>query len=547
MLGCRFDAAARQLEIVSLPKTSRGTLSPLKELCRRRSLPSLLGFLCLLAPGSCGPAAPPDLPDEDLLVIAVANSPTHLDPRVGTDQTSGKVCQLVLNGLVTKNEEGNIVPDLAESWEILDEGLRYRFHLRSGVRFHDGRKLGAEDVVWTYGSILDGTVATAKRAAFAVVERLEAVDTTTVDLILREPFGALLADLTPAQGIIPRGATADEMNTHPIGTGPFRFVERTPETLTLEANRDYWNGSPALERVVFKEVPDSTVRALELLNGSVQLVVNDLTPDVVPLFRKNPYFQVIENPGANYAYLGINLEDPKLADPRVRRALALSIDRQRLVETLWRGLGVVTETMLPRGLWATHEGLEVLPYDPVEAERLLQEAGYPDPDGDGPRPRISFTYKTSNNEVYLLQAQVIQNMARQAGIAITVRSFEFATYYADVRKGNFQIFSGIRTGIVDPNIYRLVLHSTALPPSGQNRGRYKNLRFDELIDAGARQTLPKDRRPYYLEAQEIFARDLPYISLYTRVNYAVLPNGLEGYVNYPSGELFSLHRMHWVR
>ncbi|MCB1034669.1 MAG: ABC transporter substrate-binding protein, partial [Acidobacteria bacterium] len=462
--------------------------------------------------------------------MAVANSPTHLDPRVGTDQISGKLCQLLLNGLVTKNEHGNVVPDLAASWEVLDGGLRYRFHLRSGVRFHDGRPLTSRDVVWTYGSILDGTVATAKRAAFAVVDHLEAVDDLTVDLVLPEPFGALLVDLTPEQGIVPSGMSPEEMNRHPVGTGPFRFVSRTPELVVVEANPDYWNGPPGLERVVFKEVPDATVRALELLKGSVQLVVNDLAPDVVPLFRRNPHFQVIESPGSNYAYLGLNFQDPQLADPRVRRALALSIDRQRLVDTLWRGLGVVTETMLPQGLWATHEGLPLLPHDPAEARRLLDEAGYPDPDGDGPEPRLHLSYKTSNNETYLLQAQVIQNMAREAGIEIEVRAYEFATYYADVKKGSFQVFSGIRTGIVDPNIFRLVLHSSATPPSGQNRGRYHNPEFDRLIDEGARHTLPEDRRPYYLEAQEIFARELPYISLYTRVNYAVLPRGLEGYV-----------------
>lgn len=506
---------------------------------------SVLLFAAIL--GCTPPSAPPSLPEANELVVAVTNSPTHLDPRVGTDQTSGKAAQLLFNGLVTKDETGNIVPDLAESWEILDEGLRYRFHLRSGVRFHDGTELSARDVEWTYGSIIDGTVATAKKAAFAVVERIEVVDPLTVDLILPRPFGALLVDLTPAQGIVPEGRTPEENNEHPVGTGPFRFVRRSPERVELAANEDYWNGAPALERVVFKEVPDSTVRALELLNGSVQLVVNDLAPDVVPLFRDSPHFQVVEDPGANYAYLGLNLKDPLLTDVRVRRALALSIDRQRLVDTLWRGLGVVTETMLPKGFWATHEGLEVLPHDPAEAARLLEEAGYPDPDGDGPEPRLRISYKTSNNETYLLQAQVIQNMAREAGIEIEIRSHEFATYYADVRKGNFQIFSGIRTGIVDPNIYRLVLHSTGLPPNGQNRGRYKNEEFDRLIDEGALRTRPEDRRPYYIEAQEIFARELPYISLYTRINYAVLPKQLKGYVNYPSGELFSLQRMHWQR
>ncbi len=510
---------------------------------------SATGTLALcLAFGFLGCAkSEPQWPADERVVVALANAPINLDPRAGTDQSSGKVCQLVFDGLVNKDEKGDLVPSLAESWEVLDLGQRYRFHLRQGVRFHDGRPFGAADVAWTLGSIIDGTVATAKRAAFAAVERVEVVDPATVDLVLREPFGALLVELTPEQGILPAGTTAEEANRHPIGTGPFRFVGKTPETVTLAAHASYWGGAPALDVVVLKEVPDATVRALELLHGSVQLVINDLAPDVVPLFRKNPRFQVVEDPGANYSYLGLNLEDPLLRDPRVRRALALSIDRQRLVDSLWHGLGIVTETVLPPGMWARHDGLELLPHDPAQAARLLEEAGFPDPDGPGPAPRIALTYKTSNNEPYLLQAQVIQAMAKDAGIAITVRAYEFATFYADVRRGNFQIFSLLRTGIVDPNIYRLIFHSQALPPNGQNRGRYKNLELDRLIDLGARLFEPAERRPVYLEVQEIVARDLPYVSLYTRINYAVVAGPLEGYVNYPSAELYSLAKMRWNR
>ena len=157
-------------------------------------------------------------------------------------------------------------------------------------------------------------------------------------------------------------------------------------------------------------VPDSTVRALELLKGSVQMVVNDLPPDLVPRFREDPAFQVIEAPGGNYSYLGLNVEDPTLADVRVRRALALAIDRERLVRTIWRGLGVVTETMLPPTSWAHHSGLAPLRHDPAQAGRLLDEAGFPDPDGPGGRPRLTLQYKTSSSEIALLQAQAIQQL-----------------------------------------------------------------------------------------------------------------------------------------
>lgn len=509
-------------------------------------LPLLTLCLSLLTP-ACAVRKAPRWPQENLLVVALENPPVHLDPRVGTDQASSRVFEVILNGLVTKDSSGNLVPDLAASWEVLDEGKRYRFRLRSDVCFHDGRPLTSADVVWTFGTIVDGTVATAKRAAFVRLQAVEAVDPLTVDFVLSEPFGPFLLDLTPSQGVIPRGTTPEEMNARPVGTGPFRVVRRRPDELILERFDAYWGGPAPLERLVFRVVPDATVRALELLKGSVQLVVNDLSPDVIPLFRASPHYRVVEDPGANYAYLGLNLEDPILSDVRVRRALAHAIHRQRLVDTLWRGLGVVTETILPPGHWARHEGLQPIPYDPAAARRLLDEAGYPDPDGEGPQPRFILTYKTSTNEPYVLQAQIIQEMARQAGIGLEIRSYEFATFYEDIRKGNFQLFSLVRTGVADPHIFHLILHSESLPPKGQNRGRYQNPEFDRLIAAGARRVNPQDRLPYYLKAQEIFARDLPYISLYTKVNVAVMPAVLDGYQNYPSGEFYSLKNLRWRR
>jgi len=489
----------------------------------------------------------PRWPEENLLVLAQTNAPTHLDPRVGTDAASGKIAQLVFNGLVTKDPRGNLVPDLAESWEVLDAGRRWRFHLRPGVRFHDGSSLSAEDVVWTFGSITDGTVATAKAGAFRRIREIRPVDELTVDFLLEEPFGSFLVDLTPAQGIVPAGAMPEAMNAHPIGTGPFRFVDQTPETVTLARFADHWAGAPHLEKVVIREIPDSTVRALELMKGTVQLVINDLPPDLIPRFRAHPDYRVAEDPSAVYAYLGLNLRDPLLSDVRVRRALAHGIDREKLVATLWRGLGLVTETVLPPGLWARHEHLEPYQYDPERAGRLLDEAGYPDPDGDGPEVRFALTYKTSTTEEFVLQAQIIQRMLSEIGVGVEIRSMEFATFYNDVKQGNFQIFSLNRFGAIDPHIYSLILHSDNVPPQGQNRGYYRNPEFDRLIDRAAGLTDPEARRPLYLQAQEIFRDDLPYISLYTRKTVAVMPSILEGYVNYPTGELFSLKDVSWQR
>ncbi len=505
---------------------------------------------------TCRPAAGPRAPTDESLVVALENAPIHLDPRVGSDYASGRVFELILEGLVEADGEGSFVPGLATSWEVLDDGYRWRFHLREGVEFHDGRPFTAADVIWTFGTMLDGTVASPKRGALAMVESVESVesaeeagtaDPLVVDFRLTQPYGALLPNLTSYLGIVPAGRQPEEFGRAPVGTGPFRFVSKTPDRVVLAANDRAWRGRPVLDRLEVREVPDATVRALELRKGTVHLVVNALAPDVVSRFRNDPEFRVVEDPGSNYVYLSFNLEDPILSDVRVRRAFALAIDRQKIVDSIWNGLGVVTESLMRPGHWARHDGLEPVPHDPAAAQALLDEAGYPDPDGEGPEPRFTITYKVSTDETSLLQAQIIQAMLARVGIGIEIRSFEFATFYEDIKRGNFQLFSLVRLGIADPDIYQLILHSRSVPPAGANRGRYVNPEFDRLIELGARFADPAERRPHYLEAQEIFARDLPYVSLFIKVNVAVMPTALEGYRNYPSGQFYGLREVRWRR
>jgi peptide/nickel transport system substrate-binding protein len=465
-----------------------------------------------------------------------------------------------MNGLVTKDPRGRFVPDLAASWETLEGGRRWRFRLRDGVRFHDGSFCDAEDVVFTYRGFLDGSIASPKKGAFAALERVEAVDRLTVDFVTREPYGALLGNLTSYVGVVPAGRTPEEQNRAPVGTGSFRVVGRTPESVTLAAFDGHYRGRPQLDTIVLREIPDMTVRVLELQKGTVQLVLNALAPDVVHLLAADPRFRVVREVGSNYVYLGLNLEDPILADSRVRRALLLALDRERLVRTLWRGLGQVTETLLPPGHWARHDALPRVERNLAEAMRLLDAAGYPSRDRGGSTgggvggsagsgsgaPRLRLTYKTSTDETAVLQAQVLQAMAAEAGIALEIRSHEFATFFADIQRGIFQLFSLTRTGIDDPDIYALVLHSRNVPPKGANRGRYRNPEFDAAVDEGARRVEPAERRPFYLRAQEIVARDLPYISLLSRTNVAVMPVGLEGFRHYPSGELLGLRDVFWA-
>jgi len=207
----------------------------------------------------------------------------------------------------------------------------------------------------------------------------------------------------------------------------------------------------------------------------------------------------------------------------------------------------VSETIFAPGHWARDEGLPALPFDPSDARRRLDAAGFPDPDGDGPRPRLHLVYKTSTAEQSQLQAQAVQAMLGDVGIEVEIRTLEFATLYDDIKRGDFQLFSLTRTAVLEPNIYRLMLHSQNIPPAGQNRGRYANPAFDALLDQASQSSDLEQRRQLYLRAQRLFAEDLPYLILLVKDNVAVLPRELRGYAHYPSGAFTALRELRWER
>ncbi|HYA95408.1 MAG TPA: ABC transporter substrate-binding protein [Terriglobales bacterium] len=443
--------------------------------------------------------------------MIIESSPANLDPRVGTDAQSERIDALLFDGLVNRDEHFNLVPGLAERWEIPDP-LTYIFHLRPGVRFSDGRPLTARDVKWTFDSISTGTVLTPKAGSYRLIDHVETPDDATVIFHLKEPYSPLLWNLSnPAIGIVPAGSGAD-FNQHLIGSGPFRLVRlEQDKEVVIERNPTYWGTAPHLERVRFAIVPDTTTRALELRKGSADLEINALTADMVATIEKQRQLDVMRSPGTTYAYLAFNLRDPILRDIRVRQAIAYAIDREPMIHYLWRDMARPAASVLPPESWAYDGDVRTYPHDPARARQLLDAAGYPERDG----VRFHLAMKTSTEESTRLMAAVLQQQLRDAGIALDIRTFEFATFYADVQKGAFQLFS-LRWvgGNEDPNIFEDIFSSQSFPPRRANRGYYSNPRVDELID-DARSTVDREsRKRDYDEIQRIVAVDLPYVNLW---------------------------------
>jgi peptide/nickel transport system substrate-binding protein len=471
--------------------------------------------------------------DPNTLVMIIESSPTNLDPRVGIDGQSERIDELLFDALLTRDDHFNVQPGLAERWEVPDP-LTYVFYLRRGVTFHDGRPLTSRDVKWTLDSLLQGKIRSTKTSTYRFVDRIETPDELTVVFHLKEPFAALLWNLSEgAIGIVPAGSL-DEMTRQPIGTGPFKFVSaETDKEVILQRNENYWGQVPHLARVRFAVVPDATTQALELRKGSADLTINSpMPPDTIVTLERNPSMSVLRGPGTRLAYLAFNLRDPILKDVLVRQAIAYALDRRPMMEYLWRGQVQPAYSVLPRQSWAYRDDVMRYDHDPEKARQLLDAAGHPAVNG----VRFHITMKTSTDENTRLMVAVMQQQLRDVGIALDIRTFEFATFFADVTSGAFQLYS-LRWigGNEDPDIFDAAFHSRNFPPAGRNRSFYSNPRLDALIDQGRQQIDQNTRKQLYAEVQAILAQDVPALNLWYFDNVLVHARRVRNVTLNPSG------------
>ena len=466
--------------------------------------------------------------DPNILIVAVQSAPNNLDPRVGTDSVSQNIHQVIFNGVMKIDEHLKVVPDLAERLDN-PEPTVYVATLRKGVRFHDGHELTSADVVYTFRSLFDPTFVTPYRGALRMLKSIDARDRYTVVFTLKEPFGSFPVNLVVPQ-VVPDGADK-AFNTHPIGTGPYRFVKNVADDrVEFAPFAGAFEGAPRNNGLVFKVIPDSIMTGLELRRGSADLIVNVPDPDIVHQLEQDRHLQSARSPGVDFQYIGTNLRDPILKDVRVRRALSYAIDRHAIVEYLRRGLAVPAAGLMPRESWAFEPGIPSYDYDPAKARALLDEAGYPDPDGDGPAMRMRLTLKIQSLEFPRLQGTAIQQNLRAVGVDVDIRSYEFSTLYADVLNGNFQLYTlqWVGGALIDPDILRRVFHSAQTPPAGFNRGHFSDPHVDALLDEASRATDEARRRLLFGEAQRAIAEQAPYISLWCKINNVVAQRTLDG-------------------
>ncbi len=470
------------------------------------------------------------------LCVEVESSPLSFDPRFATDAVSSRVGELLFDALLRVDAAGRFKGNLAESVES-PAPLTLVFHLRPGARFTDGRPLTARDVKYSYDSVRDPATLSPKRAGLEPLAQVLALDRRTVVMRLKRVYAPALE--MALLGVVPYGTPA-RPKAGPravVGSGPLRLVRFVRDDW-VELARNRFRPAPvgAPRRVIFRIVPDPTVRVLALAKGSCDFAENNIESALLPYLERRPALRLERAPGTSYAYLAFNFRDRRLADLRVRRAIAYALDRESIVRFLLHDTARLASGMLAPENWAWEPDVARYDYRPERARRLLDEAGYP-ADSAGMR-RLELVFKTTPEGRWL--GEVFQGMLKAVGVRLRVRVNEWATFYADIQRGNFDLAALQWVGVNDPHHYYMIFDSRMTPPRGLNRGAYGNPEMDRLVEAGEVALEPQKRRRIYAAVQKLAAADLPYVSLWWSDNVVVMKRRVEGFKPYPNGSLRSL-------
>ncbi len=534
-------------------RTQRSALSPRAGRARWRAARwALVWWLALasaLASVGC-PAAKRRTPD-DTLVMLFGAVIRDLDPRFAVSSNDIKLSRLLAPGLTSINRPSlEPRPELAESIEQLDERT-WEVVIRADARFSNGDPVTARDVAYSYQSVLDPNVGSLYRASFSDrFERVEVIDARRARFHLKKPLATFLSDLD--FGIV--SATAGQTSEHRfpdgliVGAGPYRVVSIASERLLFAHNPHYYGTAPATPNVEIRTVRDANARALMLVGGSADLAQNALRLDLVDAVAERSRVKVEGGPSAILTYVMMQGEDPAFRDVRVRRAIAHAIDREQILAAKLGGRAVLATGLLPPSHWAYEADVARYPYDPARAQALLDEAGFPDPDGPGGEPRMRLQYKTSADQFRLAVARILASQLAAVGIEVDVRAYEFGTFLADIKQGNFQLASMQTAAIGDPDYYFAYFHSSRIPtaehPHTTNRWRYSDARVDALTEAGRSTSERAQRLEIYREVQQILARDVPIVPLWHEDNIAVMNVDVTGYEILPHAGVSGLAGAH---
>ncbi|MCD6311843.1 MAG: peptide-binding protein, partial [Elusimicrobia bacterium] len=474
------------------------------------------------------------------IVFSSIGDASYLNPVLAGDSASAEINDLVFNGLVKYDKNLVLTGDLAESWEVSGDGKTIIFKLRKNVKWHDGEPFTSADVVFTYECLVNPDIISPRSGRFKMIKSVTAPDDYTLVVKYARAYSPALESW--GLGIIPRHIFDKEdfqknpANRNPVGTGAYKFVKWVSgEKIILEKNKEYFEETGNITRIIYRIIPDSSVQFLELKKQGIDSM--GLTPHQYKFktgddeFNKN--YSKFRYTAFQYAYLGYNLANTLFKDRMVRRAIAHAIDKKAIVDSVLLGCGQEIAANYPPSSWAYNPDAEKLDYDPGKARMLLSEAQWKDSDGDGVRDKngreFSFTLLTNQgNKMREEAATIIQSQLKEVGIDVNIRILEWATLIN--RHIDSRDFDAVVLGwslAVDPDCYSL-WHSSEVRPGGFNFISYSNPAVDSLIEKGRRSFDREERRKIYGEIQNIIAADQPCCFLYAPDSLSVVASRFHG-------------------
>jgi peptide/nickel transport system substrate-binding protein len=466
------------------------------------------------------------------LIVGRGGDSVGLDPITVTDGESFKVTENIFDTLVSYKEENTeVVPGLAESWEVSPDGLTYTFKLRQGVKFHDGSDFNAEAVKFNFDRWMDKNNPLHSKEGYEyyndmfggylgdethVIKSVDVVDPYTVKFTLNRPLAPFIQNLGMSCFAIASPKALKEMgpekfNENPVGTGPFVFKEwKRNDTITLEKNPNYWQpGLPKLDKLVFKVIPENTARLTALTSGEIDLM-DGLNPDDAQTVKDNKDLQLILRPSMNIGYVGFNVEKKPLDNPKVREAIAYAINKPAIIEAFFAGLGEPAVNAMPPSIWGWNGDIKDREFNLDKAKQLLAEAGYP----NGfkikfwampvPRPYMPDGVKI---------AEAIQQDLKKIGVEAEIVTMEWATYLDKTKKGEQEMFMLGWTGDNgDPDNFLATLFDKN-NIGGNNRSRWANEEAHQLLMKAQSATSKEERTELYKKVQEIMFKEVPVVPL----------------------------------
>ena len=441
---------------------------------------------------------------DESLIVALPEPPTYMDPQIQASTVTYRVTTQVFDRLVHLDYDMNIVPALAESWEVEDEKTTV-FHLRKGVKFHDGEEMTSEDVKYSLERCIESN---GVNYNYLIISDIIIEDDYTIKIVTKEPFNALLYRLAlDAASIVSKKAatSGDDFNANPVGAGPYKFVSwDLGGDVVLEAFPDYYKGEPKVKKLVFRAVPEAINRTIGLEANEVQMAY-DLAVTDLDKIKSNDKLSLKEATSTTVWYLGFNTEKENLDNKMVRQAIAHAINMEDFIKIVFNDVATPAKnTMLVPMLFGYSDNVKQYNYDLSKSKELLEEAGHPN--------GFDTTLWVADNQIQKDASVVIQDQLRQVGININIKTMDQGNFYSATGKGEHDLFFLSKTSVDPDSMLRAMYHTEAFGLSG-NRSFWATEEVDSMLDKASTTTDENESKELYKNIQDIVAEELPILPI----------------------------------